>query len=303
VTDPSPPPAWQPPPPPPPPAGPPPASGPPAGRQPVGPRQALRSDERTPLDVVGSPYGVVVALLTVAIFIAPNLLVLAADGFADGPGTTALPEGPELIVGLVITIALQLFVFALSLLPLLIAGRPFRRLFGPTRSTGTMWAIALAVGIVTVIVTYAVNAIFVLTFGDGEAVEQQVLDIALSGGAATALAILLAVVLAPVTEEIVFRGVLLRALAAKVGMWPAAILSSAVFAVIHFEVLFSQPLALVGLFTVGLLLAIAYHRTGSLLVPMVGHAVFNGVSVGLALLANQLDLASAWWPTLPGLGG
>lgn len=252
---------------------------------------------------MGSPYGILVALLAVAIFVSPNLLVLAFDGFADGPGTTALPEGPELIIGLVITIALQLFVFALSLLPLLIAGRPFRRLFGPTRSTGTMWAIALGVGIVTVIVTYAVNAIFVLSFGDGEAVEQQVLDIALSGGAATVLAILLAVVLAPITEEIVFRGVLFRALADKLGMWPAAILSSAVFAVIHFEVLFSQPLALVGLFTVGLLLAIAYHRTGSLLVPIVGHAVFNGVSVGLALLAAQLDLASTWLPTLPGLGG
>jgi len=252
---------------------------------------------------VGSPYGVLVGLLAVAIFVSPNLLVLATDGFADGPGTTALPEGPELVIGLVITIALQLVVFALSLLPLLVAGRPFRRVFGPTRSTGTMWAVALGVGIVTVIVTYAVNAIFVLSFGDGEAVEQQVLDIALSGGAATVLAILLAVVFAPITEEIVFRGVLFRALADKLGMWPGAILSSAVFAVIHFEVLFSQPLALVGLFTVGLLLAIAYHRTGSLLVPIIGHAVFNGVSVGLALLAKQFDLASAWWPTLPGLGG
>ena len=295
MTDQSPPPGWQPPPPPPPPSGPPAASGPPPE-----PHSEVRSDERTPLDHVRSPYGLLIALATVLIFIAPNLLVLAFDGFADGPGTTALPEGPELIVGLVITIALQLIVFSLSLLPLLIAGRPFRRLLGPTRATGLMWAIGLGVGIVTVIVTYTVNAVFVLSFGDGEAVEQEVLDIALAGGAATVLAILLAVVLAPVTEEIVFRGVLFRALDEKFGMWPAAVLSSAVFAVIHFEVLFSQPLALAGLFTVGILLAIAYHRTGSLLVPILGHAVFNAVSVGLALLVDQLDLASSWWPTLPG---
>ncbi len=260
----------------------------------------MRRDQRTPLDHVRSPYGLLIALATVLIFISPNLLVLAFDGFAGGPGTSPLPEGPELVVGLVITIALQLIVFALSLLPLLIAGRPFRRLLGPTRGTGLMWAIGLGVGIVTVIAAYTVNAVFVLSLGDGEAVEQEVLDIALAGGAATVLAILLAVVLAPVTEEIVFRGVLFRALDDRFGMWPAAVLSSAVFAVIHFEVLFSQPLALAGLFTVGILLAIAYHRTGSLLVPILGHAVFNAVSVGLALLVQQFDLASSWWPTLPG---
>ncbi len=295
MTDQSPPPGWQPPPPPPPPSGQPAASGPSPE-----PHSEVRTDERTPLDRVPSPYGLLIALATVLIFVAPNLLVLAFDGFADGPGTTALPEGPELIFGLVVTIVLQLTVFALSLLPLLIAGRPFRRLLGPTRSTGLMWAIGLGVGIVTVIVTYTVNAVFVLSFGDGEAVEQEVLDIALAGGAATVLAILLAVVLAPITEEIVFRGVLFRALDHRFGMWPAAVLSSAVFAVIHFEVLFSQPLALVGLFTVGILLAIAYHRTGSLLVPILGHAVFNAVSVSLALLVEQLDLASSWWPRLPG---
>jgi membrane protease YdiL (CAAX protease family) len=291
VTHPSPPPSWQPPPPPPPPSG-----APPHGQHPP------RRDERTPLDLVRSPYGILVALSAVLIFVSPNLLVLAMDGFADGPGTSALPEGPELIVGLVITILLQLIVFGVCLLPLLIAGRPYSSLFGPTRGTGLMWAIGLGVGIGTVLLTYAVNAVFVLSFGDGEAVEQEVLDIALSGGAATVLAILLAVVLAPITEEIVFRGVLFRALTDRVGMWAAAALSSAVFAVIHFEVLFSQPLALVGLFTVGMALAIAYHRTGSLLVPIVGHAVFNGVSVGLALMVDQLGLASGWWPTLPTLG-
>jgi uncharacterized protein len=287
-------PAWQPPPPPPPPGGPPPAPHHGSPHQ--------RTETRTPLDRVRSPYGPIVAVLSVLIFVSPNLLVLAFNGFAEGAGETVLPEGAELVVGIVISIMLQLIVFGLSLLPLLVAGRPYSRLLGPTKSTGLMWAIGLAVGVGTVVLTYVINAVFVLSFGDGDAVEQELLDIALQGGAATVLAILLAVVIAPVTEEIVFRGVLFRALTGTVGMWPAAVLSSAVFAVIHFEVLFSQPLALVGLFTVGLLLAIAYHRTGSLLVPIIGHAVFNAVSVGLALLVSRLGLASSWWPTLPGLG-
>lgn len=282
--------AWQPPPPPPPPA---------AGE--AG-NLERRSDTRTPLDRIRSPYGPVIALFSVLIFVSPNLLMLVADGFAEGPGTSVMPEGAALIVGLIFTIVLQLIVFGLALLPLLAADRPFRRLFGPTRGTALMWATGLGVGIVTVVVTYTVNAIFVVGLGNGEGPQQDVLEITLVGGAATVLAILIGVVFAPVTEEIIFRGVLFRALADKVGMWGGAVISAAVFAVIHVEVVLSQPLALAGLFSVGLLLALAYHRTGSLLVPIVGHAVFNGLSFSLALLADRAGMAMTWVPTRSALG-
>lgn len=283
MTDPTRPPASQPPPPPPPPAG----DG--TARRYL----SARRKERTPLSGVSSPYGLVIAALAVLISIAPNLVIVAVGGMPEGTGGTAFPEGPELLFGLIVSLVLMLIMFGLALLPVLTAGRPYARLLGPTRGTPMMWAIGIGVGIVTVIVAYTVNAVAVLVFGDGTTVEQGILESASQGGPALVLVVLIAVVIGPITEEVIYRGVFFRALADKVGMWAGATLSAAVFAVVHVEVVFSQPLALAGLFVVGLLLALAYHRTGSLLVPIVGHAVFNAVSVLLALLADQLEVPTA----------
>jgi membrane protease YdiL (CAAX protease family) len=45
-----------------------------------------------------------------------------------------------------------------------------------------------------------------------------------------------------------------------------------------------------GLALLGFVLALAFHRTGNLLVPIVGHAAFNAVAVGLTIVAQNLDL-------------
>ncbi len=45
-----------------------------------------------------------------------------------------------------------------------------------------------------------------------------------------------------------------------------------------------------GLAALGFVLALAFHRTGNLLVPIVGHAVFNAIAIGLTLVAQNLDL-------------
>src|SRR5690606_7792760 len=126
-----------------------------------------------------------------------------------------------------------------------------------------------------------------------QAVEQQIMQDALRGGAPAVLAVFIAVVLAPVTEEIVFRGALFRSLRPRMGVWPAALLSSLIFAFIHVEVVTSQPLALVGLFLLGMVFAIGLQKSGSLLVPILAHAVFNATSIGLAILAERvLDVGS-----------
>lgn len=241
-----------------------------------------------------SPYGLWIATFVVLIMIAPNLLVV---GFALSQGgiDEILAEAVELtptliVVNLLIQIVLQLVVFGLALLPVLVAGRPFGRLWGPTRTTGTMIAIGLATGVGVTIVAYTVNALAVLATGTEEPVEQQLLQDALAGGLPLALVLVVAVVVAPLTEEVVFRGVLFRAMADRINLVVGAVLSSAIFAVIHIEVVLSQPLALLGLFTVGLLLAVAYHLTGNLMVPILGHAVFNAVSLSLAVLVDRVDL-------------
>lgn len=90
---------------------------------------------------------------------------------------------------------------------------------------------------------------------------------------------ILAAVVAPLAEEALFRGVALPLLARSAGVIPAIALTAAGFALVHFHV----P-ALAPLFVLAAGFAAAYIVTGSLWVPVVMHALFNGMNVGLILL-------------------
>jgi len=238
---------------------------------------------------VPSPYGLWVAFFALLVFIAPNLVVLGMAG-TDALETAVQDSSSLIVLNLLVGLALQLIVFGLALIPVLFSGRPLSRLLGPTRTTPAMVGIGLATGFVVAFASYTVNAIAVLISGSTEAVEQQLLQDALAGGLPLVLVSLLAIVVAPLTEEAIFRGVLFRALAGRTTATLGAVLSAAIFALIHFEVVFSQPIALLGLFTIGLLLAVAYHLTGNLLVPIIAHGVFNAISIGLTVLVGRLDL-------------
>lgn len=242
------------------------------------------------LDAVPTPYAVWIGVLSILIFSAPNLLLLGTGALAEGGQAPESASSGEAAFALIITLVFQFVLFGLALLPVLAAGRPFRRILGPSRPGLLVLAIGLGVGVAAAITAYTVNAVLIGLFGSAEPVEQQLLQDSLAGGLSTFLVVIIAVVGAPITEEVVFRGVLFRSFAGRTGLHVAAVLSAAVFAVIHFEVLFSQPLALGGLFVIGLALAYAFHYTGSLVVPIVGHAVFNGISVSLALLFESMGL-------------
>lgn len=96
--------------------------------------------------------------------------------------------------------------------------------------------------------------------------------------------IFLAVVLAPVLEEIVFRGIALPVLVRQWGLAPAVVVTSAMFALIHLHL----P-SLVPLFIMSVAFSLAYYFSQSLLVPMVMHALFNGVNIGLLALVRHLS--------------
>lgn len=84
-----------------------------------------------------------------------------------------------------------------------------------------------------------------------------------------------AVIFAPMVEELLFRGVLLRALLRKVQPYAAVLLSAVIFALVHYlgdpNTLPFLP-ALTGL---GALLAVVALRTGDLSAPIFIHAGFN----------------------------
>lgn len=85
-----------------------------------------------------------------------------------------------------------------------------------------------------------------------------------------------AVVMAPLAEEIFFRGMLqsmLRRVCAS--PWLAIILASALFGAIHFQ----QPGAVLPLVLLGVVLGYNYERTGRLWAPVLLHALFNATNL------------------------
>jgi membrane protease YdiL (CAAX protease family) len=98
------------------------------------------------------------------------------------------------------------------------------------------------------------------------------------GWAGKALMAGAAVIVAPLVEETVFRGFVYGVLKRYSDSWFAAILSAAMFALAHFHLGSAVPL-----FVLALGFSWAYERTGSLLVPMVMHALFNATTLVVLL--------------------
>ncbi|MEX1156278.1 MAG: CPBP family intramembrane glutamic endopeptidase [Chloroflexota bacterium] len=90
------------------------------------------------------------------------------------------------------------------------------------------------------------------------------------------------VVVAPIAEELFFRGVAYNAWIRERGPRFALYGSAVLFALIHGSVF-----ALVPIFALGIALALVYRRTGSLPAAMAMHAGFNAISVVLTLLVRQ----------------
>lgn len=88
--------------------------------------------------------------------------------------------------------------------------------------------------------------------------------------------LVLAVAVAPVAEETLFRGVLLPVLARRFGGAAGVIFSAAVFAALHLHAGSMAPL-----FVVGVALGAAALYSGSLWAPIALHAAFNAVNLAL----------------------
>jgi membrane protease YdiL (CAAX protease family) len=100
-----------------------------------------------------------------------------------------------------------------------------------------------------------------------------------SSTAALVAVVVLVCVMAPVCEEFLFRGLLFTSLRASAGLWPAAIITGAMFGVIHIG---SSPIGLlVPLAILGLGLCLIYAWTRSLYPCVALHAVNNAIAFGV----------------------
>lgn len=93
----------------------------------------------------------------------------------------------------------------------------------------------------------------------------------------------IAVIAAPVTEELIFRGCLYGVLRQSSGRIPAMLVSSVVFALIH-----GHLPSLPGLLILAAALTLVYERCGSLWAPISMHAAFNGLTILAAIFLPGL---------------
>jgi membrane protease YdiL (CAAX protease family) len=101
-----------------------------------------------------------------------------------------------------------------------------------------------------------------------------------------ALTVLCAVCLAPLVEEMIFRGLLFGALASRIGVIAAALFSAFVFGAAHGDLVLFPSLAAVGFIS-----AIAYAVTGNLWVSVTIHAVNNAASTTFLIAASLLGVS------------
>ncbi len=92
-------------------------------------------------------------------------------------------------------------------------------------------------------------------------------------------------IILPVFEELAFRGLLFGRLLRRSGVTTSAVVVSAVFAVLHYD--------MIGKFVMSMVLCYALLRTGSLFVPIVCHAFNNAIALSIIPLEPWLSSETA----------
>ena len=132
-----------------------------------------------------------------------------------------------------------------------------------------------------------IGAAAAAAFGVGEQEQDNILETLgiKTGSAYVYVAAVVVVVLAPVAEEFLFRGFVFTALRG-LGVAVAALVSGLIFGSIHITNYLGEPAdlaaaSLVTLSAFGVILALLYWRTGSLLPAIAVHAINNSIAFGV----------------------
>lgn len=94
---------------------------------------------------------------------------------------------------------------------------------------------------------------------------------------------ILAVVAAPIAEEIFFRGFLFSGIGRRYGYGWGAVVSALLFSIAHVM----QPGAFLPIFLFGLLLAWLYRRIGSIWACITAHSAYNSIALLFMILYQQ----------------
>ena len=101
---------------------------------------------------------------------------------------------------------------------------------------------------------------------------------------------LVVAIFAPIFEEWLCRGMVLRGLLTKMKPGWAIVVSALFFAVIH-----ANPWQALNAFLIGLMMGYVYYKTGSLILTMIIHFVNNGTSVILSNIERFKDFEDLYF--------
>ena len=104
---------------------------------------------------------------------------------------------------------------------------------------------------------------------------------------------LLTAIFAPIFEEWLCRGMILRGLLTKMKPVWAIVISALFFAVIHMN-----PWQALNAFIIGVIMGYVYYKTGSLILTMIIHFVNNGTAVVLSQFSSLEDV-DFWIDIMP----
>ena len=221
-------------------------------------------------------------VIVVAIFIVLMLLALTAQWLVPSSGVGA--AGLQ-IVSSVLFLSLPVIVAFF-----VVRGLSLPVVFGLKR-VGPFRALAIAAGIILLMVpVIMIVTAIAYQFLGGHAEQQEMVKTfreAARTGKRDVLwqVIFTATLVAPITEEFLFRGYFYPVMKRVAGPVPAAIGISLLFGAVH-----NNAAGFPVLTVLALGLTLAYEWSGSILVPIFMHACFN-----------SLMLALMWWQTLNGV--
>jgi uncharacterized protein len=205
--------------------------------------------------------------LALAIII-PPLLVAPFDPELEGDGALLAAQG--MFGGLLIFVALGVasdWKFKPVSRPLTLLGlRPFR-LSAIWVMLGTLVAYYIAAGLFASLVLKPEQE----DVGGELGIGNPSIFIAVA-------AVLTIVLLAPVAEELFFRGFLFAGLRSRWSLWPAAITSGLIFGLVHATTGITTVVPLAAL---GAALCWLYDRTGSLWPCVIAHMINNGLALAV----------------------
>lgn len=224
-------------------------------------------------------------VLAVACFAAGLLLVLGIPGVADALrtlivalfGAPALPaDRARIALSLALTpVATLCGALLYDRLGRLLDQAPHTPLVPPRDRRPPARAALLALVYLGVAVVGSYTLGFLMQLLGAPVAEQAlVLELVAAGGPALASLTFSALVLAPLGEELFFRGLLFRRIALGAGRWPALVTSALLFAVFHGNIH-----GLVVYFWLGLVFAAAYAATGRLSCAIAVHVGNNAITL------------------------